>query len=87
MNLAAFLLQELMETSGAIDKLLENEGIIEFMVGESDNLTPWEYRKIISNIPGLNSAGQLLSDDPLLLARPRADVDTAHAHLRRLQYL
>jgi len=46
-----------------MDKLLENDGIIEFMVGESDNVTPWEYGKIISMVPGLNSAEQLLSDE------------------------
>lgn len=63
MHLASFLLQELLETSGAIDILLENDGLIEFLVGESDNLTPWEYGRIIKNISDLNSADQLLSDD------------------------
>jgi hypothetical protein len=63
MHLASFLLQELLETSGALDLLLENDGMIEFMVGESDNLTPWEYGRIIKDAVGLNSAEQLLSDD------------------------
>jgi hypothetical protein len=63
MHLAAFMLQELLETSGAIDILLENDRMIEFLVGESDNLTPWEYGRIIGSIPGLVSAEQLLSDD------------------------
>jgi hypothetical protein len=63
MHLAAFLLQELLETSGALDILLENDGMIEFLVGESDNLTPWEYGRIIKDISGLNTADQLLSDE------------------------
>lgn len=62
MHLGAFILQELLEISGAYDKLLENEQVITFMVGESDNLTPWEYHKIIQElIPG-NNAGILLAD-------------------------
>ncbi len=63
MHLAAFLLQELLETSGAVDMLLENDRMIEFMVGESDNLTPWEYSRIIDNASNLASADQLLSDE------------------------
>jgi hypothetical protein len=63
MHLAAFLLQELLETSGGIDILLENDRMIEFLVGESDNLTPWEYGRIIKDISGLNAADQLLSDE------------------------
>jgi len=63
MHLAAFLLQELLETSGAMDILLENDRLIEFLVGESDNLTPWEYGRIIDDLSGLVSADQLLSDE------------------------
>ena len=63
MHLAAFMLQELLETSGALDILLENDAMIEFMVGESDNLTPWEYGRLIQGIPGLVSADQLLADE------------------------
>ncbi len=47
MNLGAVLLNELVVISGAQPLLDENDDIITFMVGESDNLTPSELAEII----------------------------------------
>jgi hypothetical protein len=63
MHLGSYLMQELLESTGAIDILKENDELIEFMVGKSDNLTPWEYGDIIKSFPGLNSADKLLTDE------------------------
>jgi hypothetical protein len=63
MHLGAFILNELLNTSGAVDVLDENDEIITFMVGESDNLTPREYDGILAQyIPGTD-AGLLLVDE------------------------
>jgi hypothetical protein len=62
MHLGAYILNELLHASGAEDKLAENDDIITFMVGESDNLTPREYDAILAEyIPGTD-AGLLLDD-------------------------
>jgi len=63
MHLGSYLLQELMESSGALDVLEENDRIIGFMVGEPDNLTPQEYNDLIQSVPGIESAVSLLSDE------------------------
>ena len=63
MHLGSYLLQELLENTGALDVLEENDRIIRFMVGEADNLTPWEYSDLIKSTPGLESATSLLSDE------------------------
>ncbi len=62
MNLAAFMLDELLDLSGVRPLLDQNDQIINFLVGQSDNLTPTEYAAIKSNL-GLNDAGQLLDDE------------------------
>jgi hypothetical protein len=63
MHLGAYILNELLNTSGAVDILDENDEIITFMVGESDNLTPREYDGILAQyIPGTD-AGLLLVDE------------------------
>jgi len=63
MHIGSYLLQELLINSGAMDILEENDRIIEFMVGEADNLTPWEYNDLIRSVPKLESAASLLSDE------------------------
>jgi len=63
MHLGSFLLQELLESSGALEMLHENDRFIRFMVGEADNLTPWEYSDLISSVSDLESASDLLSDE------------------------
>jgi hypothetical protein len=63
MHLGAYMLNELLHSSGADDILAENDDIITFMVGESDNLTPSEYDGILAEyIPGTD-AGLLLDDE------------------------
>ncbi len=62
MNLGAFMLNELTDISEARMKLEQNDEIISFMVGESDNITPKEFSKVITD-QYLNSAGQILDDD------------------------
>jgi len=61
MNLGAFLLNELIELSTARYKIDQNDYIIGFMVGESDNITPTELSNIII-IQNLTNAAQLLDD-------------------------
>ena len=62
MNLSAFMLNELIALSEARMKLEQNDEIISFMVGESDNITPKEFAKVITD-QDLSSAGQILDDD------------------------
>jgi hypothetical protein len=63
MHLGAYLLQELLESSGALDMLKENDRLITFMVGEADNLTPWEYSDLIKSASEIENAASLLSDE------------------------
>jgi hypothetical protein len=63
MHLGAYLLQELLESTGALDVLKENDRLITFMVGEADNLTPWEYSDLIKSISEIENAASLLSDE------------------------
>jgi hypothetical protein len=63
MHLGTYLLQELLESTGALEVMEENDRIIGFMVGEADNLTPWEYSDLIKAVPDFESAMSLLSDE------------------------
>lgn len=58
MNISAFILNEMMQTSSKKLLLQENEEIINYLVGESDNLTPDEYNRYLSS-KGINDATQL----------------------------
>lgn len=62
MNLGAFLLNELIELTEIRASIQQNEDIITFMVGESDNITPTELSDVIE-IQGLTSAEELLNDE------------------------
>lgn len=61
MNLDAFLLQELFNNSANGDLFLQNEQIINHMVGKSDNIIPSQYQAILDSL-GIRSAEQLLED-------------------------
>ena len=61
MNLSAFMLHELLDLANVRDFLRQNDQIINFMVGESDNLTPEEFRDIVHE-QGITDASQLLDD-------------------------
>ena len=61
MNIGAALVNELVELSGKRDLLDENDRIITFLIGESDNLTPGELAEIIRSV-NLAGAGDLLND-------------------------
>lgn len=58
MNISAFILNEMMQKSSKKLLLLENEEIINYLVGESDNLTPGEYNSYLSS-KGINDATQI----------------------------
>ena len=62
MNLGAVLLNELVDMADARSILDEMDQIIQFMVGESDNLTPTELRDLV-HAQGIAGADDLL-DDP-----------------------
>ncbi|MHB9028113.1 MAG: DUF3160 domain-containing protein [Candidatus Latescibacterota bacterium] len=61
MNLGAVLVNELVELSGKRTLLDENDEIITFLIGESDNLTPGELAEII-RAKNLSGADALLND-------------------------
>jgi hypothetical protein len=61
MNISAFMLQELLHTGNITNLLNENDRIITFFVGESDNLTPEEYDNIILE-SSVETAEDLLND-------------------------
>jgi len=62
MNLGAYLLQELLDLANARNLLEANDQIITFFIGESDNLTVWEYDDIIEQA-GISSATDLLDQE------------------------
>lgn len=49
-NTSAYLLNELMETSGKKELLEQNDLIINKLVGESDNITPEEYAQLLEKL-------------------------------------
>jgi len=59
MNIDAFLLSELIDIANVRSLLDKNDKLIELFVGESDNLTPAEFKTVLENL-GLTDAGQLL---------------------------
>ncbi len=61
MNLGAAILNELTETSGAKHLIKNNNEIIDFLIGKSDNITPEEYSGFYSSL-NLSGAGDLLND-------------------------
>lgn len=61
MNLGSFLLNELLDRARSRPVLNQNDEIITFMVGESDNLTPREYKELLDSLD-LTDVRQLLTD-------------------------
>lgn len=61
MNLGALLLNELIDLAEARRLIDENERIIRFLVGESDNLTPNELSQILRE-QGIQSPTELIDD-------------------------
>lgn len=70
MVLGAFMLNELVDLAGTRALFDQNDQIIQYLVGESDNLTPTEFFQILSQL-GISHATDLLDDttyDQLQLA-------------------
>ncbi|MBN2093420.1 DUF3160 domain-containing protein [candidate division KSB1 bacterium] len=61
MVLGAFMLNELMDLANSRALLAQNDQIIDYLVGESDNLTPAEFSQILSQL-GISNATDLLDD-------------------------
>jgi len=61
MRIDAFLMNELI-TNGANTYLFRNNELIEYLVGESDNLTPEELESV-KRFANISSADELLSDE------------------------
>ena len=61
MTVGALILNELINSSESKIKLSQNEEIIKFMVGESDNLTPEELSGILNN-QGIKRADEILDN-------------------------
>ncbi len=59
MNISAFILNEMMQSSAKKGLLQQNNEIVTYLVGESDNLTPEEYTGYIQS-KGISDAGQML---------------------------
>lgn len=59
MNIGAFMLNELAEQSTKKNLLEFDETVINYLVGESDNITPNEYGAILGNT-GISDAGLIL---------------------------
>jgi len=64
MTLDAFLLNECVELTEAQRYICLNDKIINYFVGESDNLTPLEFSKALTDL-NINSASQLLDHDTM----------------------
>jgi hypothetical protein len=61
MNLGALLLNELIDLAQVRPLLEENDGMLQFLVGESDNLTSAELSQILTE-QGIQSANQLFDE-------------------------
>lgn len=61
MNIDAFLLNQLNNSNEYLGSFQQNDEIIHFLIGESDNLTPMEYESYVNSL-AINSADQLLDD-------------------------
>jgi hypothetical protein len=61
MNLTAFMINELFMESAELDKFLQNEQIIDYLVGESDNIQPSAYQEVLNSL-SIHSAIQLLDE-------------------------
>ena len=61
MNIDAFLLNEMLQSSGVKTLYDNNEQIIDYFVGVSDNLTPNQYQDYLES-KNITSADQLLDD-------------------------
>ena len=59
LNIDAFMLDELMNSSSTMDGFSEIDRIISFMVGESDNLKPFDYSLLIEEL-GITEPGYFL---------------------------
>jgi hypothetical protein len=62
MHIGAFMVNELLQKSNKLELLQFNETVINYLVGESDNLTPNEYQAILNN-EEISSAEQLAELD------------------------
>ncbi len=60
-NVSSFMVQELLSLSGEKDKLDQNNEIIDYFVGDSDNLTTTEYAAFIES-QNITDASQLLNE-------------------------
>ncbi len=58
MHYGAFMVNELVHNSSELDKFKFNERVINYLVGENDNLTIGEYNDVLQT-EGINSASQL----------------------------
>ncbi|MBN2635154.1 MAG: DUF3160 domain-containing protein [Prolixibacteraceae bacterium] len=58
MNIGAFMVNEMFQNSDKLNLLQFNEQVINYLVGESDNITPSEYQTVL-NQTGISSASQL----------------------------
>ncbi len=65
MYFGSFMVNELLQKSNKLELLQFNETVINYLVGESDNLTPEEYQKVLTD-EGITSAEQLI-DVPTFL--------------------
>lgn len=61
MHIGVFLCNELMVSADVFPQLKEMDSIIRFLVGESDNLTPFEYQEIVAT-RNIKNAAELLDD-------------------------
>lgn len=59
MYYGSFMVNELLQKSNKLELLQFNETVINYLVGESDNLTPGDYLTIL-NVEGVTSAEQLV---------------------------
>ena len=58
MNTGAFMLNELFQDCPEMSRFRQNEDIINYLVGESDNIRPSEYQGVLNSL-NLKSAVQL----------------------------
>ena len=75
MNIGAFMVNELMQNSDKLNLLQFNEQVINYLVGESDNIKPSEYQTVLNQI-GISSAEQLIDTTTFHLLLDKLNQDS-----------
>ena len=77
MTLLSAMVNEVLYTSGADEELNDNDEIIKYFVGESDNLTPFEFKSVLEDL-NITSVSDLADDTNLKKLQDKLQSDEVY---------